>query len=94
MRRRAVLNERERRELQEIEQTILGADPRLHALFSGHRPRPRRTAARSLAGALVVLLCAVAVGLVLLGLVVHALVVLAIAAWPSTILWRRRGARG
>ena len=89
-----MLNERERRELREIEQTILGADPRLHALFTGQHARPRWTVGRGLPGALIVVLCALAVGLVLLGLVVHALVVLALAAWPFIVLRRRRGARG
>jgi len=84
-----MLNERERRELDEIERAMRDADPDLDTLF---RRRRATTSSRGTLAlfALVVVLAALALGLVLLGLVLQALMVLAVAAWPATVLRGRR----
>ena len=81
-----MLTEREHRELREIEQTIVEAGPRLAAIARGHPTRPRWASWMGVPGALVVLLCANLSAPVVLGLLVHALVVLVMVAWPFVVL--------
>ena len=83
-----MLNERERRELDEIERAMRDADPDLDTLFRRRRASSSRGTLALFA--LVAVLVALALGLVLLGLVLQALMVLAVAAWPATVLRGRR----
>jgi Flp pilus assembly protein TadB len=86
----AVLDDRERGELEEIERALL-ADAELQRRLRAPGARLRGRLATPVLAAMVVFLVLAATGVLLLGLPVHAIVVALLAWWPWRALRRRHG---
>ncbi|WP_018332160.1 DUF3040 domain-containing protein [Actinomycetospora chiangmaiensis] len=87
------MDERERRQLELIEDHVLASDLRLAARLSRPGGRWRPTALAVALAGITVVLVAITVGLILLGLVLQACLVTVIAAWPAALLRPRRSRR-